>query len=181
MANAALFTAWSGSDESSRIAAVSLDTGAITFLVSGGSNPHYVTTGHLVYGVGGTLRAVAFDAERLEVTSDPVPVLENVNTKSTSGAANVSLSSNGSLVYVAGGALVSAQRLLVWVDREGREEPLALPPNAYTWPRVSPDGTRVAVSIFDPGQDVWVSDLERGTLSKVTTDPAEDRFPLWPG
>ena len=179
---AVLFTAWSGSDETSRIAAVSLETGAITYLVPGGSNPHYAPTGHIVYGVGGTLRAVGFDPDRLELTSNnPVPVVENVNTK-TSGAANFSLSGNGSLVYVSGGDAASSgpPRTLVWVDREGREEPLAVESGPYTTPRVSPDGTRVAVDRFDPANwDVWIHDVARRTLSRVTTDSADDNHPLW--
>ena len=177
-----LFTAWSGSDDGSRIAVVSLETGEITYLVPGGSNPHYSPTGHIVYGVGGTLRAVGFDAERLALTSNnPVPVVENVNTK-PSGAANFSLAGNGSLVYVAGagGAGGGPQRTLVWVDREGREEPIGLPPNAYAYARLSPDVTRLAVHIGDPeNTDVWISELARGTLTRLTTDPAGDFAPLW--
>ena len=65
-----LFTAWSGSDETSRLAVVSLETGTVRYLLQGGSHPHYAPTGHIVYGVGGTLRAVGFDADRLELTSD---------------------------------------------------------------------------------------------------------------
>ena len=178
-----LFTAWSGSDDGSRIAVVSLETGEITYLVPGGSNPHYSPTEHIVYGVGGTLRAVGFDAERLALTSNnPVPVVENVNTKSASGAANFSLAGNGSLVYVAGagGAGGGAQRTLVWVDREGREEPLASPLAGYTRPRLSPEGTRVAVDVADAeGQDVWIHDLSRDTRTRLTTDPANDFAPLW--
>ncbi len=73
------------------------------------------------------------------------------------------------------------QRTLVWVDREGREDPLALDPAPYTWASVSPDGQRVAVAIRDPeGEDVWVSELARpGSLIRVTTDLARDDYPVW--
>ena len=176
---AVLFTVWSGSAEASQIAAVSLDTGEVTYLVEGGSQPRYSPTGHIVYGVGGTLRAVAFDAERLAVTGNPFPVMENVNTKENGGAANFSLSGNGSLVYVTGRS-GAERRTLVWVDRAGREEPLPLAPAAFAWPRLSPDGTRLAVHIREPeGTDVWMSEVARGTLSKLTTDPADDSYPLW--
>ena len=175
---AVLFTAWSGSDESSRIAMVSLETKEVTYLLPGGSHPRYAPTGHIVYAVGGSLRAVGFDAERLELTSNnPVPVLENVDTKA-SGAANFGFSSDGALVYVTGTGSAPV-RTLVWVDRDGREEPINAPPRTYVRPRLSPDGTRVAVDIFDQEQDIWVWDFARQTFTRLTFDPAPDGYPVW--
>ena len=176
-----LFTAWSGSDESSRLAVVSLETGAVTYLLPGGSFPRYSPTGHIVYGVGGTLRAVGFDPERLALTSNnATPVVEDVATKAE-GAGNFSFSAKGSLVYVMGAdAEGGAPRALVWVDREGREEPLDSPLLPYRTPHVSPDGRRVAVDVIDPdGGDIWIHDLSRGTEAILTTDPADDFAPLW--
>ena len=176
-----LFVAWSGTDEGSRIAVVSTETGQVTYLLTGGSNPRYSQTGHLVYGVGGTLRAVGFDAERLALTSDnPVPVVENVWMKGT-GAASFSVADNGSLVYVSGGGGgAGPQRSLVWVDREGGETPLDSPVLSYRRPRVSPDGTRVAVDVGIAGEsDIWIHDLRRGTEAILTTDATIDRAPLW--
>ena len=180
-----LFTAWSGTAEGSRIAVVSTETDQVTYLLTGGSNPRYSPTGHLVYAVGGTLRAVGFDAERLALTSDnPVPVVENVRTKGT-GAASFSMSGTGSLVYVSGGVGgAGPARSLVWVDRNswhpGGETPLDSPSRGYTLPRVSPDGTRVAVDVGAAGaSDIWIHDLGRGTEAILTTDATNDRAPLW--
>ena len=175
-----LFTAWSGSAEDSRLAVVSLETGAVSYLLAGGSHPRYSLTGHIVYGVGGTLWAVGFDADRLELTdNNPVPVVENVHTRGT-GAVNFALAGNGSLVYMTGaGDAGGAQRSLVWVDREGREEPLATPLLPYQTPSVSPDGTRVAFDVRAAEGDIWIHDLVRGTETKLTTDPADDYGPLW--
>ena len=176
-----LFTAWSGSPEESRLAVVSLDTGTVSYLLTGGSQPRYSPTGHIVYGVGGTLWAVGFDADQLALTStNPVPVVENVNT-TNSGAAYFALAGDGSLVYGLGGGVAGgAPRSLVWVDREGREEPLAMPLRAYRSPSISPDGRQVAVDVFDAeGADIWLHDLERGTETTLTTDPALDAGPLW--
>ena len=87
---AVLFTVLTGSDiENARIAVLSLESGEQKELIRGGSHPRYVPTGHIVYGVENTLRAVAFDLERLEVRSNPVPVLESVISKS-SGATDFS-------------------------------------------------------------------------------------------
>ena len=175
-----LFTAWSGSAESSRIAVVSLETKNVTYLLNGGSSPRYSPTGHLVYAEGGTLWAVGFDQDQLALTSsNPVPVVENVNAKEA-GAADFSIANNGSLVYVSGSGQAGIQRTLVWVDREGREDPLALEPGGYSSARVSPDGTRVAVDLVGPdGTDVWTSVVARGTRSILTPELGTDERPLW--
>ena len=174
---AVLFTIISGSVDSAQIAVLSLATGDVKILLPGGSNPRYTPTGHIVYGVGGTLRAVGFDIERLEVTSDPVPVLEDVLTKGT-GAANFGVSKSGSLVYMAGAAAIN-RRTLVWVDREGRETALPAEPREYFYPRISPDGTRLAIDVRDQQRDIWTWDFARETLTRLTFDPARDIYPAW--
>ena len=165
---------------SGQLAVLELDSGQVKKLGLAGFSPRYVSTGHLVYGSGdGSVRAVPFDVTELEVAGNPVPLIEGVSGKNT-GAANFSVSDSGRLVYASGSGLDGGESSMVWVDREGLEEPLNLPPNTYLWPRVSPDGTRVAMVVgsADNG-DVWVSELARGTLTNLTTDPANDRLPLW--
>jgi serine/threonine-protein kinase len=167
-----------GGIENAQIAVLNLRTGEQKVLVPGGSYPRYVPTGHIVYRVAGTLRAVAFDIRRLEVRSDPVPVLQRVVTKG-SGAASFSVAQDGSLVYLAGDAQGDAGHTLVWVDRQGREEPLKTPPRAYSYPRISPDGPKVALDIRDQESDIWIWDVARATLMRLTFDPGMDRFPVW--
>ena len=178
---AVLFVIGIGDASAARqLAVLALDTGEVTRLGLAGTQPQYASTGHLVYSVGdGSVRAAPFDVERLEVTGNPVPILDGVVVNSTSGFANFSIAANGRLVYASGAGSVG-ERSLVWVDREGREEPLAAEPGSYTTPRVSPDGTRVAVDRRQGNnQDVWVYSIERRTLTRVTTDPAVDSHPLW--
>ena len=90
------------------------------------------------------------------------------------------LADNGSLVYATGESGDVTPRSLVWVDREGRVDPLATPMLPYESASVSPDGRRVA---FAGGgtdtADIWVHDLERGTETRLTTDPGRDYAPLW--
>ena len=87
---------------------------------------------------------------------------------------------DGTLVYVSGGvAGAGAQRTLVWVDRQGRETPIPAPPRAYPFPRLSPDGTQIAVIANDQELDIWVWDLGRTTLTRVTFDPGIDSNPVW--
>ena len=127
------------------LATVHLDTGSITRLGLVGTYPQYAASGHLVYLTeDGSLRAAPFDPDRLEVTGDPVTVVEGV-VVSVDGAAGVDISETGDLVYMSGTNL--NQRSLVWVDREGMVTTTVLntAQNEFGYPRLSPDGRKVAI------------------------------------
>jgi serine/threonine-protein kinase len=176
--DAVLFTVTTkkGIDDS-QVAVLDLRTGERKTLVRGGSNARYVETGHIVYVSAGGLRAVRFDPTELNVTGDSVALLERVLTK-PSGAADFSVSGHGTLVYVAGD-VAGPRRSLVWVDRQGREERINAEPRAYVYPRLSPDGTRIALDVRDQDSDIWVWDLAHETLSPLTRDRAADVAPIW--
>ena len=146
-----------------------------TRLIEGGSNPRYAHTGHIVYGVDGTLRAVPFDLDRLTLTGDPVPVLEDVLIWERSGGVHFSLGGDGSLVYLPSASRVQPERSLVWVDGEGLEERIAAEPRAYSQARLSPDGRRLVIVI---DQDLWLYDLERELLTVLETDTSV-QSPVW--
>jgi serine/threonine-protein kinase len=112
------------------------------------------------------------------VRGTPVPVLDTVVTKST-GAGSFSMSLTGTFAYTSGAQSGPPQRTLVWVDRTGREEPLGVPPRTYVQPRISPDGTRVALDIRDREPDIWIWDFTRRTLTRLTSDSGRNRNPLW--
>jgi len=156
----------------------SLGTGERRNLIQGGMQPRYAPSGHLVYAQGGSLMAVPFDPQRLVVTGTAVPVVEGVLQSLSTGAAQYSLSAKGSLVYVSGG-VQSAQRRLVWVNRNGAEQPLAAPAHAYRGPRLSPDGRRVAVAIEERETQIWLYDLSRETLTRLTFEGNENYNPAW--
>ena len=93
--------------------------------------------------------------------------------------ANYGMSNEGTLVYVRGAEAQSLQHTLVWVDRSGTETVVQTAPQAYDHPRVSPDGTRVAVFEGSGERDIWLWDLTRTTLTRVTFDPGGDLYPVW--
>ena len=164
-----------------QLAVLDLDTGDVARLNRAGVSPHYVSTGHLVYAAeDGSVRAVPFDADRLDVTGNPVPLIEGVAVKG-SGAANFSISDNGRLVYAlrgVGGGL--DQSTLVWVDRDGREEPAVAEPRNFQEFSLSPDGTRVAARVSGTDDsDVWIFDLIRQTNTRLTFDGDPSVFPTW--
>jgi serine/threonine-protein kinase len=176
---AVLFTIATGvGPETGQIAVLDLRTREQKILIRGGSHARYVPTGHLVYSVGGTLRAVAFDLRRLEVVGTPVLVLDQMMTAPRAEPI-MSISDGGTLVYVPGAVQAETRRTLVWVDRQGREEPLKAPARAYVYPRLSPDGTRVALDVRDQETDIWIWDLARETLTRFTFDPRADSDPVW--
>jgi serine/threonine-protein kinase len=140
--------------------------GAEKDLIAGGTAPRLAATGDLVYAQNGTLMAVPFNSKRLELAGSPAPVADGVR-ESTMGAAQYALSASGTLVYVAGGVAGSLSRL-AWVDRAGKEQLLAAPAHGYSNPRLSPDGLRIAVTIFEPAPDVWTYDMARDALSHAT-------------
>ena len=120
----------------SQVAVYSFDTGEHQVLLPG-SVPRYLPGGHLVFVRGNTVWAVAFDADRLTLQGEPVPMVENVNVGST-GIPNFDVSRNGARGYIPGES-VGARRL-VWVDRAGREELVGIGPGLYDSPRISPNG-----------------------------------------
>ncbi len=173
---------------SGQLAVLDLDTGDTKRLALAGVSPQYVRTGHLVYAAeDDSVRAVPFDAASLEVTGNPVPLVERVSVKAT-GVANFAVSDDGRLVYATrAGASGAPPRSLVWVDRDGREEPLGdtWQQDQYITPRFSPDGMRVAVAVAENADtngnpaDLWVLDLTRGSRSRITFGGNNRFFSVW--
>jgi Tol biopolymer transport system component/predicted Ser/Thr protein kinase len=168
-----LFTAGSSSVDS-QVAIQSIATGERRNLISG-MQPSYASSGHLIYAQGGTLMAASFDPRRMEIKGTPVPVVEGVAYAVSLASSQYSISDNGTLVYVSGGAQAN-QRRMMWVSRNGAEQPLPAPPQAYEIVRVSPDGRRVAVEL---DEQFWLYDLTRDTLSRFTFEGSRNQNPVW--
>jgi dipeptidyl aminopeptidase/acylaminoacyl peptidase len=139
------------------------------------SNVAYAAPGYLLFTRQGTLMAQSFDAAKLELSGEAVPIAEKLQfTTSLPPGAAFSASQNGVLAYRNGAS--EDTRLLVWVNREGKEEAISAPAHNYQQPRLSPDGRRVSVEIA--GQ-VWLYDLMRATLTRLTFDGDVNDIPIW--
>ena len=182
----ALLYAELSTDGSSQLKAVSLADAGHHVVASDVAGATYTPTGHLllqrstrpVAGRPGsrttTLLAAPFDAERLELTRAPIPVVPNAGSNTWSA--------DGTLLYTADtddGASESRRRL-VWIDRDGREDPVPIPPRTYSTPRISPTGDRIALDVIGDGgnADIVVYDLAREVSNRLTFD-GWNINPLW--
>jgi eukaryotic-like serine/threonine-protein kinase len=164
--------------EGMQVAVLDLSTSQTKVLIQAGSSAQYVDMGHVVYAAAGTLSAVPFDTARLSVVGDARTIVEHVTTAGA-GATDFAVARQGTLVYVP--EAPAPVRSLVWVDRQGHEEPINAPPRVYATARFSPDGRRVALGLSNDNRDrrgIWIWDLARETLSPVTQD-ARGQAPVW--
>jgi serine/threonine-protein kinase len=175
-----LFTAYRTPIERATIEVLSISTGARKVLVTGGVYGLYVPTGHLLYGVGETVRAVPFDLERLAVTGTAVPVVDSVAMNPSDGAAAFDVSDNGTLAYLPVGSYVT-ELDLVLVDRKGRETKALPATDRYQHPRLSPDGSRIAVDIRSANSlgDLWVFQMGRPSGTRLTSESGRDWAAEW--
>jgi serine/threonine protein kinase len=169
--------------DKAQVVAQSLTSGERKVLVRGGGAAQYVPTGHIVYVLGSTLLAIPFDLTTLEIRGGPLPVVEGVRRAVPvvdSGAAEFALSTAGSLVYIPGASSRISPQTLALVDRDGKVEPLGLPPQPYVHPRVSPDGKRMAYGTDDgTNAVVWIADLKAGAAPRRLTFGGRNLNPIW--
>jgi len=168
------FGAWN----KAQIAVKELGASEPRYLAQTGTQPRYAATGHLLFVQHGTLMAAPFNARRLALTGTAIPAVEDVMESATTGAAQYSISATGTLVYLAGGVVASQSRL-VWVSRKGEEQVLTVGPHDYEFPRISPDGRRVAVTIAEEEQQIWVHDISKDTLTRLTFEGNSNSNPTW--
>jgi len=175
---AVLFTIQTGgSSLNTRIGVLSSETGEWSTVLESGRYARYSPTGHLLYVRSQTLLAVPFDLKKLQVTGDPVPILEDVSVNLRGGVAHFAFSRNGVLVYLP--ATQVPGNNLVWVDRKGMQRLVTETTHVFETPRLSPDGQRLAITIRGLNDDVWIYELARGTLRRLTFDAEEDETPIW--
>ena len=167
-----------GSNPLLGVGVLALDTGVFRLLVPDAGGGQYMP-GHLVFARPGMLLSVPFDLQRMEVTGPETVVLEAVRTEmeGVSPQPHAVFSRDGTLVYAQGGAPKNSTRP-VWVDRQGKVQPTGMPPRTYRTFSLSPDGRMLAIIIADPRADVWVQDLERGTLTQRTFGAEPDNV-IW--
>jgi serine/threonine-protein kinase len=148
-------------------------------LVKDGADARYSPSGHLVFVRHGTLMGIRFDLTRLTVTGEPVALIEGVQHASGSGAPGANsqagqfdLADSGTLVFATGGLYPATPSRLGWISRTGQVEPLTSPAGEYVVPRLSPDGSRIAVTYYPASASredggIFILDLARGSFRRI--------------
>jgi serine/threonine-protein kinase len=176
---------WSGAS----IVLLSIDSGDRREIVKGGADARYVDSGHLVYVRAGTLMSVPFDLRSQQVVGSPVAVLEDVmqsmnnpNSSDETGAGHFAVSRSGALLYLTGGVTPNLESSWEWIEKSGtRKKVDGVPAGAYLFPRLSPDGQRVAVNVRRPSSrvaDIWVYDVLRSAPARLTFE-GNNSSPVW--
>lgn len=172
-----LFWAGAGTGQA-QLKIASLDSSDTVSFGPADANGAYAS-GYVFFKTGSTLMAQAFDPNALRKIGDPLPVVTPISTDAGSAFASFSVSTAGTIVYTRGTA---RPLVLTWFNREGKAVGTLGEPGQYTNVTLSPDGTRLAVSLTSgspANRDVWIVDLAGGSASRVTLDPAVDATPIW--
>jgi serine/threonine protein kinase/WD40 repeat protein len=178
-----LFTAVSSTNgvDDARIVVQRLPSGPAKVVLRGGYYGRYLPNGHLVYVQGGTLFAVPFDIDRLEVTGQPVSVIQGILSNTESTSSWWAVSETGTLVYAAG-QQTGNEVLLRWMGRDGATTPMRSVPADWRNPQFAPDGQRLALGIQVQGRgspDIWLYEWGRDAMTPLTADPGIDTSPIW--
>ena len=153
----------------------------------GWNRRRYLLTGHLIFVRDDVLLAATLDVVQLRLTGGAIALRDGVmhavgddNELTDTGAAQVDVSESGTVAFVAGTIYPPDERIPVWVEGGGKVQPLDLPGRDYLGPRLSPDGTRLAVahSVNRRDDDIWIYDLKRGTSIRLTSDGGH-AWPIW--
>jgi Tol biopolymer transport system component len=143
-----------------------------------GTQPYFDRrSGSLVFAIDGRVMAGRFDSARLEFSSTPVPIASDVMVAARGGA-QFAVSAAGALVYLPGGG-AAVPRSLAWVNRDGVSMPVGADPRAFVWPRLSSDGTRIAVTVEDAVSDVWVYGVRDLVPRRATFETTRNETPAW--
>jgi serine/threonine-protein kinase len=169
-----------GDYEDANLVVQPLPSGARKVVWRGGYYGRYLPSGHLLYIRNSILFAVSFDLSRLEATGVPVPVMQDVTTNPSPGWAQFATSDSGTMVYVPAEQGAISASPIEWLDRDGNRSPVRSAPTNWGSISISPDGSQLALDVFDGKQwDIWIDDIARDSLSRVTVGRANNGGPIW--
>ena len=171
--------------DGAQLAALDLKTLKQTPVMKNAASARYLPTGQLVFVSGSTLKTVRFNPTSLRSQDEPAPLPGlDIAVAADNDAADFAIAPSGTLIYLPSSvastaSLQSTLYALSWIDRTGKRERIGIAPGTFQYPRVSPDGKRVALDVPANNRDIWILDLNRLSLTQLTNGPTEDMMPEW--
>ena len=159
------------------IGLLSLETGEVEVLLTGGTQPQYSATGHINYGRESQLFAVPFDLESRAIRGTPSMVLDQVYTDLGTGSVQFALNAQGGLAYIPVRQKTRGLEL-TWLHLTGFSERIDFSAETYYAPSISPDGKKLAGRVIAANDKIHVFDLERQILTRLTNTPGNDDIPV---
>ena len=160
------------------IVSVDIETGDVRPLIAGGTYPRYAATGHVLFLRNGTLMATAIDVAARTASDQSQVVVQNVFMNPAVASGNYAVSASGTLAY-APGADSDFSRSLLLIDAKGQRTPVIDERRYFEWPRASPDGQRIVVTIPGWRDTIWLLDRGRGSLTELTPGDESGVSPIW--
>ena len=160
------------------VAVLDLRTGKFKHLLQGGTYPAFLPPDRLIYARDDGLMAVPFDLESLEVTGPSRRVLEDVSMAEDIGQVEYSVALDGTLTYVKRSPN-AGKRILTWIDRDGKTEPISDRQDTYAAIDLSPDDQRLIAYINSYDDELWLMDIARDTFGRVTFGRLGASEPCW--
>ncbi len=163
-----LYTIWSTTLETARVAVLDLESGEERDLIEGASFARFSPPDAIAYLTPGGMASLPFDLESLTVVGPRQEMIDQAQFAPFVGLAHFAIASNGTLAYLPA-TPESAARDLVLIDSATQERPLGLEPHLYRNLRVAPDGRALAVTILEGSRsDVWTTTLASPGLNRLT-------------
>jgi serine/threonine-protein kinase len=162
----------------SRIELLQTGTGERRVLIENAVYARYVSAGYLVFVREGVMLAAPFDRTTLEVTGAPVPLFEDAFVAPFEGNSQFAVSEDGTLVWVPA-SVMQPPREVLRIDRSGRESVVLDAERRYSTPALSPDGRTLALTVDDGNPDIWLYELDRRVLNRLTFSPRSEFGGVW--
>jgi Tol biopolymer transport system component len=160
------------------IVTVDVDSGDVRPLIAGGAFPRYAASGHVLFLRNGAIVAAPIDVAARTASDQSVAVIPDVFMNPAIASGNFAISAAGTLAYAPASA-ANFNRSLVWIDAMGERTAVTEERRFFEWPRVSPDGQQIAVSVAGWRDSVWLFDRGRGALTELTTGDVDGITPVW--
>lgn len=168
-------------DAPSDIVVQMLPKGTPRVIAQNGHDPHYVSSGHVVFVRQGSLMALPFDLDSLQVSGPLNPIVDGIASRMN--IAHYDIGADGTLVYVPGSeaTVFEPPAQFKWIDREGNSTPVPLPNGNYRLFQLSPEGTRLAYALKNntDQSNIWIHEFDKSAPLRLNLDSVRESSPTW--